>query len=99
MLPAIGIENLSKHCSFTLLFFACGLFRFPVGFLGVLKSGGRMLQRLPGMFAAGLMILFAMMRGSHAVRVCSQFVKLRGSLMRILRHANSSLSIVKSLTC
>jgi hypothetical protein len=52
-----------------------------VGFLRVLKGRGRVLQRLPGMFATGLMILFAVMRGSGAMSVRGEFVKLRSSLM------------------
>lgn len=45
-----------------------------------------MFQRLPGKLTAGEMIFLAVMRGSRAVGMCGHFVKLRGSLMRILRH-------------
>jgi hypothetical protein len=53
----------------------------------MLKSFGRVLQRLPGMFAPGLVILFAVMRSRHPVRMCSQIVKLSSPLMCILRQS------------
>jgi hypothetical protein len=52
----------------------------------MLKGFGRVLQRLPGMFVPCLVILFAVMRSRHPVRMCSQIVKLSSSLMCILRH-------------
>jgi len=33
------------------------------------------------MLVTGLMVLFAVMRGSHSVGVCGQFMKLSSSLM------------------
>jgi hypothetical protein len=46
----------------------------------MLKSFAHVFQRLPGMFAPGLVILFTVMRNRHPVRMCSQIVKLSSSL-------------------
>jgi hypothetical protein len=48
---------------------------------------------LLGKFVPGQVILFAVMHGRRTVRMRRQFVKLRGSLMEILRHGISSLNI------
>ena len=48
-----------------------------------------MLQCLPRMFMSGLMIFFAVVRRSNAVRVRGEFVEFRSSLMRIIWHGFS----------
>ncbi len=45
------------------------------------KSVDRMLERLTGMLATGLVILFVVMRGGGAVSVSGQFVKFGGSVV------------------
>ena len=69
-----------------LFFFSDSFFGLLVSFLRVPKSVGRVFHRLLGMFVTRLMILFAMMRRGSTVSVSRKFVKLRGSLMRIVWH-------------
>ena len=45
-----------------------------------------MLHRLPGMFAAGLMIFFSVVRGGGPVRVSGLLVKFCCALMGLVRH-------------
>ncbi|MGD0907080.1 MAG: hypothetical protein ABSA96_05835 [Candidatus Acidiferrales bacterium] len=58
------------------------------------KSIGRVFQCLPGMLLACLVVFFAVMRGSYTVGMCCQFMKLRGSPMRVLRHGTSFQSML-----
>jgi hypothetical protein len=57
-----------------------------MSFLRQLESFSSMFQRLPGMFLAGLVIFFSMMRRGRAVRVGGEFMELGGSLVRIVWH-------------
>jgi hypothetical protein len=52
-----------------------------MGFLGVSKGLGCMLQRLPGKLVTCLMIAFAMVRGCRLMSVRGHFVKFGGSLV------------------
>jgi len=63
-----------------------GLFGFLVCLLRRLESLCGVFHRLFGEFVPGQVIFFAVMRGSRTVRVCREFVKLRGSLMETLWH-------------
>jgi hypothetical protein len=65
---------------------AAGFFGFLMGFLGRLKSFCRVFHRLPGMFPARQMILFAVMRGGRAMSVRRHFVELSRSLVGIPCH-------------
>lgn len=51
-----------------------------------LQSFVGMLQGLLGKLMSGQMIFFAMVRGGSAVRMGREFVELRSSLVRIVRH-------------
>ena len=42
---------------------------------------------LLGMLVPGLVIFFSMVRGRSTVRVCGEFVELRSSLVRVIRHS------------
>jgi len=57
-----------------------------MSFLRLLVSPGRVLHRLSGVLVRGLVILFAVMHGSGAVSMCGEFVKFRGSLVRVFWH-------------
>jgi hypothetical protein len=46
-----------------------------------------MFQRLPGMFAPRLVILFVVMRGGSTVSMCGKFVELGSSLVRVILHS------------
>ena len=48
-----------------------------------------MFHGLLGMLVPGQVIFFPVMRGGGAVRVRSEFMELRGSLMRVIWHAAS----------
>jgi hypothetical protein len=67
-------------------FLVTGLFGFLVRLLRVPERFGRVFHRLLGMFVASQVVLFAVMHGCRAVRVCCHFVKLSSSLMGIPRH-------------
>jgi len=78
--PAFQIF-ISARSSVLRLALAGQLLRFFVRFLRMLKRPRRVLHRLPGMFVSRQVILFAVMRGCHAVRVRGKFVEFCGSLM------------------
>ena len=46
----------------------------------------RMFQRLFGMLVPGLMVLFLVVHRGGSVRVCREFVKFGGSLLRVVWH-------------
>jgi hypothetical protein len=52
-----------------------------------------MFHRLLGMFVPGLMILFPVVRGGSAVRVCGKFVEFGGSLVRFIWHRAPVLDV------
>ena len=54
--------------------------------LGSLESFIGVLHGLPGMLVPGLVILFVVMRGGGAVRVCGGLVEFRGANVGIFGH-------------
>ena len=58
-------------------------------FLRPLKRLLGMFHGLPGVFVPSLVIFFPVMHGGGAVRVRSEFVELRSSLVRVIWHGAS----------
>jgi hypothetical protein len=48
-----------------------------------------MFQRLLGIFVSGLVIFLPVVHGGSTVRVCREFMKLGGSLVRVTWHSIS----------
>jgi hypothetical protein len=57
-----------------------------MSFLRPLVSLIGMFQRLFGMLLPGLVVFFPVVCGSSTVRMCGKFVKLCGSLVRVIWH-------------
>jgi len=66
---------------------------FPMSFLRPLESFVGMFQRLFGVLLSGLVVFFSVVCGSRTVRVCGEFVELGGSLVRVIWHGISLVSL------